>query len=63
MRKVKPHERLQWLDSLDEADLVYLNAYHHVCMGIKTAWKFASAAQGIAATSVPHDQVGAIARA
>jgi len=35
LRKMKKKERLQWCHALDEDDLAYVVAYHHVCLGIK----------------------------
>jgi hypothetical protein len=39
LRKMKPQQRLQWFNALDEDDLVYLATYHHICMDIKVALK------------------------
>jgi hypothetical protein len=35
LRKMKPKQRLQWFNALDEEDLLYLATYHHICMNIK----------------------------
>jgi hypothetical protein len=32
-------DRLKWLKSLSETDLIFLTAYHHVCMNLKLAWR------------------------
>jgi hypothetical protein len=39
LRKLNPGDRMQWLNSLSETDLIFLTAYHHVCMNLKLAWK------------------------
>jgi len=39
LRKAKRPQRLEWLNALDEDDLAYLAAYHHVCLHTKTASK------------------------
>ena len=35
LRQMKPRERWQWFSRLDEADLSYLAAYHHICLTTK----------------------------
>ena len=37
LRKMKPRQQGQWLNALNEDDLVFLATYHHVCMNIKVA--------------------------
>ena len=32
VRQLPPDQRGQWIDSLTQADLEYLTAYHHVCL-------------------------------
>jgi hypothetical protein len=44
VRKMKPAQRLQWLDALSETDLSYLATYHHVCLKTKLALKAATTA-------------------
>ena len=41
LRMMKPRQRLQWFNTLNKADLVYLASYHHVCMNIRVALKSA----------------------
>lgn len=35
LRKMKPLQRLEWLNALSEDDLAYLVAYHDVCINFK----------------------------
>ncbi|MCX6914986.1 MAG: hypothetical protein NT167_18365 [Verrucomicrobia bacterium] len=35
LRKMKPRNRLQWLNALTDNDLVYLATYHRVCFTTK----------------------------
>jgi hypothetical protein len=35
LRKLKPRERVQWFNALDENDLAYLATYHQVCLTTK----------------------------
>jgi hypothetical protein len=44
VRKMKPAQRLQWLDALSMEDLVYVATYHHVCLKTKLAMKATAAA-------------------
>jgi hypothetical protein len=37
VRKLELPARLEWLNALDEDDLGYIAAYHHVCLKIKLA--------------------------
>jgi hypothetical protein len=41
LRQMKPGERLQWFHALDEADLVYLATYHHICLTTKVESRLA----------------------
>ncbi len=41
VRKMNFTERFLWFNALSEHDVVYLNAYHHVCLSIKLATKVA----------------------
>jgi hypothetical protein len=35
LREMQRGERLRWFNALNEDDLRYLAAYHHVCMNLK----------------------------
>jgi len=35
LRKLKPSERLAWLNALNEDDLSYLASYHYICLATK----------------------------
>lgn len=35
LRKMEMAKRLQWLDALNEDDLVFLATYHHICLNSK----------------------------
>jgi hypothetical protein len=35
LRKLKPAQRLEWLDALPEEDLVFLATYHQICLSTK----------------------------
>ena len=38
LRKMERPQRLEWFSALNEDDLVYLAAYHHVCLDIRAAF-------------------------
>jgi hypothetical protein len=38
LRQIKRPQRVAWFQALPENDLVYLAAYHHVCLHTKTAF-------------------------
>lgn len=35
VRKMKPSARLEWFKALTEEDLIFIAAYHHVCMNVR----------------------------
>jgi hypothetical protein len=37
VRKLKPSVRLDWLKALDEDDLNFVAAYHHICLNVRLA--------------------------
>ncbi len=41
LRKMKPEERLEWLNSLSESDRAYLATYHRVCLTVKVKSRLA----------------------
>ena len=41
VRQMKPRARTHWLQSLPEADLIYLATYHQVCLSTKVEAKLA----------------------
>jgi len=36
---MKPPQRVEWFNALNEGDLVYLATYHHFCLITRTAFK------------------------
>jgi hypothetical protein len=35
LRRMRPARRTEWLNALSEADMLFLAAYHRVCLGVK----------------------------
>jgi len=48
VRKLNQSQRVKWINTLNDDDLAYLAAYHHICMDVKLAlkaFKIASSSQ------------------
>jgi len=43
VRRMPPRDRLRWFNGLGEADLIYLAAYHHVCLNTRLDFRSAVA--------------------
>ena len=39
VRKLNQSQRVKWINALNDDDLAYLAAYHHICMDVKLAFK------------------------